>query len=112
MWTLNGTRIYVEKDSDWQVEPRKGTVELLDTNYSIIHTAGTPSYKRSLTFVVFSGYDNLLPLIGQDSVTLLDDSGTSTNVTIMSWKAERLYDYKLREIHRINMEVIKADEIA
>lgn len=110
MWKLNNARIYVEKDSGWYCTPRKGTVELLDTSSSILHTAGRPSYRRDLSFVVFSGFaSTILPLVSQDSITLEDDLGTSTTVSILDFKPERLYDYKLREIHRCNITVLQVD---
>ncbi len=110
MWKLNETRVYMEKDSGWYCEPRKGTVELLDTSSSILHTAGRPSYRRDLTFVTFSGFStDVLPLVDDDTVTLEDDLGNTTSVSILNFKPERLYDYKLREIHRCNITVIQVD---
>ncbi len=110
MWSLGNVTIHVDKDSGWQAKPRKGTVELLDTEYSVIHYAGRPSYARSLSFVVFSGYaEEVLPLLTEESVTLVEDSGASTSVTIMDLKGERLYDYKLRDIYRVNVELLQVD---
>lgn len=107
-WTLDGHRIYVEKDSGWYYTPRKGTVELLDTDYSILHTAGNPSYRRDLTFVVFENFEtDILPLAAEATVTLIDDTSTSSNVSILEFKSERLYDYKLRKIYRVNITVIQ-----
>ncbi len=110
MWKLDDTRIYVEKDSGWYCTPRKGTVELLDTEYSIIHTAGRPSYKRDLTFVVFSGYyTEILPKLSVDSVTLLETGGSTTSVSILEMRPERLYDYLGREIFRVDANLIEVD---
>lgn len=109
-WYLNGVRIYVEEDSNWTVEPRKGTIELLDTNYSIIHTAGRPSYDREVTFVVFSGYyASILPLVSSGTVTFTDDNDVQTNVTIMKAPATRLYDYQGKEVFRVNATLKQVD---
>jgi len=109
-WYLNGVRIYVEEDSYWQAEPRKGTIELLDTNSSIIHTAGRPSYDREITFVVFSGYGtNILPTLTESSVVFKDDSDTSTNVSVFKLNPTRLYDYEGREIFRVNASLKVVD---
>jgi len=109
-WYLNGIRIYVEEDSSWKADPRKGTIELLDTNYSIIHTAGRPSYDREITFVVFSGYaTNILPLVSSGTVTFTDDSATTTDVTIMKAPATRLYDFEGREIFRVSATLKQVD---
>lgn len=109
-YKINNTRIYVEKDSGWQYKPRKGTVELLDTNYSIIHTAGRPSYSRSITFVVFSGYANdILPIANMTSVNFEDSAGTVTAVSVMDFKPEKLYDYFNRDIYRVSMELLVDD---
>lgn len=107
---INNVRIYVEKDSGWQYRPRKGTVELLDTDYSIIHTAGRPSYSRSITFVVFSGYaTDILPVANMTSVNYEDIEGTVTAVSVMDFKSEKLYDYFGRDIYRVSMELLKDD---
>jgi hypothetical protein len=109
-WYLNNTRIYVEEDSGWKADPRKGTIELLDTNYSIIQSAGRPSYERDITFVVFSGYTtNILPIITTASIVLIDDSGTSTDVSIMKLAPTRLYDYSGREVFRVNTTLKQVD---
>ena len=109
-WKLNGVRVYVEDDSGWISSPRKGTIELLDTNYSIIQTAGRESYKRELSFVVFSGYaTSILPLAVEDSITFEDDEGTSTNVSIMNLSATRLYSYHDRKIHRVKADFMVVD---
>ena len=109
-WKLNGIRVYVEDDSGWNSTPRKGTIELLDTSYSIIQTAGRESYKRELSFVVFSGYvANILPLAVEDSITLEDDDGVITNVSIMGLNATRLYDYDDRKVHRVKLDLLVID---
>jgi len=106
-WKLGGIRIYVEDDSGWKATPRKGTIELLDTNYSILQTAGRESYRRELNFIVFSGYAvGILPLAVEDSVTLEDDEGNETTVSIMNLTPSRLYDYKDRKVHRVKAELM------
>lgn len=110
MWKLNNVRIYVEKDSGWYCTPRKGTVELLDTNSSILHTAGRPSFRRDITFVFFGDIDtNILPMIAANTVSLEDDAGSVTTVSIMDFKSERLYDFKLRKIYRCNISLLQVD---
>jgi len=109
-WHLNSVRIYVEEDSGWNAEPRKGTIELLDTNYSIIHDAGRPSYERDLTFVIFSGYAaDILPLLTSGIVVLTDDEANETNVSIMTAPATRLYDFEGRIIFRVNANLKVVD---
>ena len=107
---LNGVRIYVEEDSSWKTEPRKGTIELLDTEYSIIHTAGRPSYDREITFVVFSGYlASILPTLTIASVNFTDDTPTTTAVTVMKLSPTRLYDYQGREVFRVSATLKEVD---
>lgn len=106
-WRLDGVRVYVEDDSGWKSTPRKGTIELLDTNYSILQTAGRASYRRDLQFVVFSGYaESILPMAALDSVTLEDDDGIETLISVMSLNPTRLYDYHDRLVHRVKAELM------
>lgn len=113
MWKLGGIRIYVEEDTGWQVEPRKGTVELLDTNYSIVHTAGRKSMMRDITFVVFSGYySDIVPLIDDTTTTFEDYDGTVDTVTIMGKpSATRIYNYRDStdgtKVFRVKMNLLK-----
>jgi hypothetical protein len=59
---------------------------------------------------VFSGYvANILSIVTTASVVLLDDSGTSTNVSIMKLTPTRVYDYSGREVIRVNMTVKQVD---
>jgi len=114
MYKLNDVRIFVEKDSGWIVEPRKGTVELLDTDYSILHTAGRKSMTRNISFVVFSGYyTNIVPLVDDSSVTFEDDAGTDWTVTIMKESPERLYNfrdyYDGTEVFRVSMDLMRIE---
>jgi hypothetical protein len=107
-WTLGGERIYVEKDSGWQTKPRIGKIEILDSEQTIIHRAGRPSYNRSIQFVVFSGYkDNILPLCSGVQA-LVSDQGAEGNVHIESMQAERLRDIsRTTPVFRVTMECIK-----
>ena len=110
MWKLNDVIVYVEDDSGWKPTPRKGMINLLDTDYTIIHTAGRESHQRDLTFVVFSGFTtSILPLADDASVNLLDDEGNTTAVTILDLQPERLYDYHDRKVHRVKISVIMDD---
>ena len=108
-WTLNGVRVYVEKDTDWQLTPRIGEVNVLDSNQTIIHCAGRPSYTRSLTFVVFSGYQaNILTLPLCSGIPLVSDQGAQGDVIIKSLKADRLLDIsRTTAVYRITCELIK-----
>lgn len=109
-WYLDSIRIYVEDDSGWIPQPRKGEIDLLDTNYTIIHTAGNRSYRRTITFVVFENYEtSILPIAAKASVAFVDDSGTSTDVSVLSFSPERLYDYLGQKIFRVKAELIKDD---
>jgi hypothetical protein len=110
-WKLGGVRIYVEEDSGWKSEPRRGTIDLLDTDYTIIHDAGTRSLQRDITFVVFSGYYNdIMPLVASGTILFEDDDGTTTNVAIMNdLSPTRLYDYFDRKIHRVKASLMKVD---
>ena len=110
-WKLGGVRIYVEEDSGWKPTPRKATIELIDTVYSIIQTAGRQSHRRDLQFVVFSGYAaSILPLAVEDTITLEDDDGNETDITIMNLTPTRLYDYNGRLIHRVKVELLMDDD--
>lgn len=114
MYKLNDKRIYVEKDSGWNVEPRKGTVELLDTDYSILHTAGRKSMTRNITFVVFSGYySSIVPLVDDSTVTFEDGDGTDWTVTIIKNNPERLYNYRDSfdgtEVYRVSMDLMRVE---
>lgn len=111
-WTIDGNRIYVEKDTGWQSERRQAEIDVLDSSKTIIHDSGRPSYKRSIQFVVFSGYAaNILPL--QDaasSYTLVSDQGSEGSVFVKSLEPERLqainYD---TPVYRVTMEMTKDD---
>jgi len=109
-WYLGGVRIYVEKDSGWKVQPRRGEINVLDSNETIIHCAGRPSYTRNLTFVVVSGYENnILPLADVCSgVELCTDHGSAGNVTIKSISADRLQAINHpNPVYRVTIECIK-----
>ena len=110
-WKLGGVRIYVEEDSGWRSEPRRGTIDLLDTSSTIIHNAGTRSLQRDITFVVFSGYyASIMPLVAETSVVFEDDEGATANVVIMDdLSPSRLYDYFDRKIHRVKTKLMKVD---
>lgn len=114
-WKIGGHRIYVEKDSGWQSNPRKGQIDLLDTAYSIIHVSGRESLTRKVTFVIFANYEtNILPLVSTSIVTFEDSDGVVSNVTILKQpETDRLYNYRdtldSTEIYRISM-VLMLDE--
>ena len=105
-WTLDGVRIYVEKDSGWEHSPRLGEINILDSNQTIIHDAGRPSYTRNITFVVFSGYhDNILPITDG---ALVSDQGAEGDVVVKNCSAERLQDIKrTTAVFRVTMNLIK-----
>jgi len=119
-WYLGGCRVYVEKDTGWQSNPRMGEIEVLDSKETIIHNAGRPSYARTLVFVVFSGYhNNILPLadnlVYPSGVILLSDQLPAGNgegkVHIKSLKAERLYDRsRTTAVFRVTSELIQDGE--
>jgi len=107
-WYLGGVRIYVEKDSDWQVDPRLGMIDVLDSSQTIVHHAGRPSYLRSLTFVVFSGYqENILPLATGSGIPLVSDQGAQGNVIVKNFKADRILDIsRITPVYRVTTELI------
>jgi hypothetical protein len=115
-WKLGGNRIYVEKDSGWIPIPRKGQIDLLDTSYSILHTAGRESLKREITFVVFSGYEsNILPLVDDTSVSFEDGDGDTYTVSIMDKpNVSRVYNYRDSfdgtKVYRISMQLMLDEE--
>ena len=107
-WRLNGVRIYVEDDSGWVPTPRKGLINILNSNNTIVHQAGREAHTRSLSFVVFSGYyASILPITAMGTVTLEDDSGTETDITVLDMKSERLYDYHDRKVHKVKIELME-----
>jgi hypothetical protein len=109
-WKLDGVRIYVEEDSGWKSTARKGEINLLNTNYTIVHTLGRESYRRELQFVVFSGYyESILPIEAKSSVVFEDDDGVTTNVTVINMEPERLYSFHDRKIHRVRVELMQDD---
>lgn len=110
-WTLGGERIYVEEDTGWVLTPRYGEIDILDSTQTILHYAGLPSKKRTITFVVFSGYhDNIIPLLDGTSKALVSDQGSEGNVYIKDVSAERLRDIsRTTEVHRVTMELMKDD---
>jgi len=110
-WYIGGKRIYVEKDSGWQTTPRVGEVNVLDSNETILHCAGRPSYNRDITFVVFSGYFNtILPLAAcsVSGIALVSDQGAEGNIVIKALKPDRLYDRsRTTPVYRVTMSCIK-----
>lgn len=112
-WTLGGIRIYTEKDTGWQAEPRIGEIDVLDSNETILHCAGRPSYRRTITFVVFSGYHaNIIPLasclVYSGGVALISDQGAEGLVQIKSLKADRLFDTsRTTPVFRVTCELIQ-----
>lgn len=109
-WTLNGVRIYVEDDTDWQWTPRIGEIDVLDSTQTIMHHAGRPSYKRTLQFVIFSGYHaNILSLPSGIAIPLVSDLGAQGDVTIKSIKAKRLLDTsRTTGVYRCTCECTKS----
>lgn len=117
MWYLGGYRIYVEKDSGWQTTPRLGEINVLDSQQTLLHDAGRPSYIRSLTFVVFSGYhESIIPLanntVHSDGLLLLSDQHPAAPgegyVYVKTMKADRLYDRsRLTAVYRVTVELIQ-----
>lgn len=105
-WTLDGVRIYVEKDSGWDHAPRIGEINILDSSQTIIHTAGRPSYTRDIVFVVFSGYHaSVLPITDG---ALVSDQGAEGDVVVKSCSAERLQDIKrTAAVFRVTMSLVK-----
>lgn len=109
-WYIHGQRIYVEKDTGWQASPRRGEIDVLDSTQTLIHCAGRPSYKRTLTFVLFSGYHaNILPLADICSgIPLISDQGAEGDVYIMNLKADRIFDTsRTTPVFRITAELLK-----
>ena len=108
-WTINGVRIYVEDDTDWQWTPRIGEINVLDSSETIVHHAGRPSYTRTLQFVVFSGYHaNILTLPSGTAMPLVSDQGNQGDVIIKSVKAKRLLDIsRVTPVYRVTMELLK-----
>lgn len=112
-WTLGGQRIYTEKDTGWQTDPRLGEIDVLDSKETILHCAGRPSYRRTITFVVFSGYHiNILPLadclVWSGGLALVSDQGAEGLVQIKSFKSERLFDIsRTTPVFRITCELIQ-----
>lgn len=116
-WYLGGERIYVEKDTGWTTNPRIGEVDVLDSKQTIIHNAGRPSHRRTIVFVVFSGYhDNILPLadnlVYPSGVILLSDQNPAGvgegKVHIKSMKGERLLDIsRTTAVYRVTSELIQ-----
>jgi len=110
-WFLDTVRVYVEKDSGWQTTPRVGEVNVLDSNETIIHCAGRPSYTRDITFVVFSGYfTNILPLAtcSVSGIALVSDQGAEGSIVIKNLKPDRLYDRsRTTPVYRVTMSCIK-----
>lgn len=105
-WFLDGVRVYVEKDSGWDHDPRIGEINILDSSQTIIHTAGRPSYTRDIVFVVFSGYHaSILPITGG---ALVSDQGAEGDVIVKSCGAERLQDIKrATAVFRVTMALVK-----
>jgi hypothetical protein len=111
-WYLNGERIYVEQDTGWKVERRSSEIDILDSNKTIIHDAGRKSYKRDITFVVFSGYSSrILPIINNASgISLTSDQGAQGDIYIHNFEAERLQDISRNTpVYRVTMEITKDD---
>jgi len=108
-WTLDGVRIFVEKDTDWQTEPRLGENDVLDSTQTQLHYAGRPSYRRTLTFVVFSGYQaNILPLADGVVKALVSDISAQGDVVVMSFKADRILDTSRdTAVYRVTAELVK-----
>ena len=106
-WTLAGQRIYVEQDTAWQHTPRIGEVNVLDSEETILHYAGRPSYTRQIVFVVFSGYGtNILPIT---SGILVSDQCNEGQVVVKSCKGTRLFDTsRTTSVVRVTMELLKA----
>jgi len=109
-WYINGKRIYVEEDTGWKVTSRLSEIDVLDSTKTIFHYAGHPSYTRSLTFVVFSGYyADILSLPLGEGVTLISDLG-SESVIIKSIEPKRLRDIsRTTAVMRCTMELAYND---
>jgi len=108
-WTLDGQRIYVEKDTGWQLQPRIGEIDVLDSTETLYHYAGKPSPTRTLVFVVLSGYHtNIYPLADGTGKALVSDQGAEGSVIIKNIKADRLQDIKRADaVFRVTTELKK-----
>lgn len=109
-WHLDDIRIYVEKDSGWKVDPRRGKIDVLDSTQTIVHCAGRPGYTRSIQFVVFSGYFNqILPMAELCSgVELCSDIGIQGYIIVDSFNPERLQALNHpNPVYRVTMECTK-----
>jgi len=109
-WFIESVRIYVEEDSGLLTTPRIGKIDVLDSNQTILHHAGRPSYTRTLTFVVFSGYHAaVLPLADGAAKTLTSyDETNEGDYIITSLKGKRLQDIsRTTRVFRITMDLVK-----
>ncbi len=108
-WYIDGKRVYVTSDTGWQVVPRQGDINILNSSQTIVHFAGRESYKRALVFVVFSGYAaNILTLPVDSAVPLISDQGAEGDVVIRSIKSKRMTDTsRTTPVMEVTMDVTK-----
>ena len=108
-WYIDGKRIYVTDDTGWEVVPRQGDINIIDSEQTIIHFGGRESYKRSLVFVVFSGYAaNILTLPVDSAVPLISDQGAQGDVVIRNIKGKRMFDIsRITAVMQVTMDITK-----
>jgi hypothetical protein len=105
-WYFASYRVAVERDSEDYPDIKLGFVDILDTDTTNIHSIGTGSYRRDLTFVIFSGYAGLAPALVSGYWGLTSDQGVEGTYQVLSYNAQRLqalnYD---TDVYRVTVKL-------
>ena len=109
--TIGGNTVYIDEDSDWQVEASYGHINPIGATSTVLHYGGTPSYTRTIGgWILTNGvHDNLVALAAASaSVNLtLQDDGNQGNVKILSYTPRKVFACNYAyPVYRFTMELM------
>jgi len=91
--SIGGQTIVISEDSDWQVEATYGEINPIGATSTVLHYAGTPSYKRTISgWILIDGvHDAIKAMAAASSAVNLttNDDGSQGNVQIMSYSPQK-----------------------
>jgi len=110
--TIGGQTIIISEDSDWQVEPQYGELLPIGATSTVLHYAGTPSYRRTIAgWILDDGvHDAIVAMAAASSAVNLttNDDGSQGNVQILSYSPQKRHANNYAyPIYRFTMELMK-----
>lgn len=107
-WSFGGIKIAVEDDSLDYHKYRFVKQSVLDTTYTDLQRIGSGEIFRNVRGVLFTGYSQLVNLVGSGYHTFISDQGTEGDYFLSSFDTNRLvatnYD---TPVYRVTMTLRK-----